>query len=67
MRLVFAEKRDDRVHPTVVGGSAREIELREDMADVRLDCLRGHDETLRDTAVGQALGHQSEHIPFARR
>ena len=55
------------MHALVVERALRDLELLEDVSDVRLDRLRRDIETLRDPAVGEALRHQCEHLPLARR
>ena len=44
------------------GGSARYIELDEDIAEVAIDRARADDERLGYFAVGLALGHQAQHV-----
>src|SRR6187551_3247222 len=53
------------MHAPVVLGSARDVELPEDVADVGLDRLRRHPQPLGNPAVGEALRHQVEDLPLA--
>ena len=41
-----------------------DVELHEDVADMRLDSALAHDQPRRDGAVCEALGHQLENIPL---
>ena len=44
----------------------RQVELAQDRADVRLDCLRREPEVLRDARVRPALGDEPEDLALAR-
>jgi len=48
-------------------GSALEIQLRQDRADVVLDRLVGQEDFGRDLLVGHALGDEREDLPFLGR
>ena len=53
---VFLEVREDGEDASVVMGPGWEIELCEDVADVRLDGLGSQPQVLADAPVGQPLG-----------
>src|ERR1700682_4635797 len=49
------------------GGSARHIQLDEDITEVAIDCSGADDKGLGYFAVGLALGHEAQHVYFAVR
>src|SRR6059058_3636934 len=59
-----AEVDEDGLDAAVLGVVAGEGELVQDVADVRLDGGGRDPESFRDRAVGEAFGHQREHLPF---
>src|SRR5580704_2074264 len=56
--------REDGEHAPVILVGGGEVELHEDVADVRVDRLLGEDELLRDRVVRLALGDQREDLAF---
>src|SRR4051794_17808153 len=48
-------------------GAGARLELREDVADVRLDRLLGQEQPLADLAVHEAVGDELEHLDLPHR
>ena len=65
--LAALEKRDDREDAAVVVLRLRQSELGEDVPDVLLDRSLGEPELTGDAGVRAALGHERQHLAFARR
>ncbi len=45
----------------------RQLQLLEDLGDVRLDRALGDEDASRDGAVGQSFRDEREHLPFSLR
>ena len=60
-----AEVGQDGEHPPVIVGRRQQLELREDVGDVRLDRLRREEQAVADRLVRAALGHQRQHLALA--
>jgi hypothetical protein len=54
------------VHAFVLERALGWCQLLEDVPRMGLDRLRGDVEPLCDTSVGEALGHQAQHLAFSR-
>src|SRR4051794_31572883 len=66
--LLGPQVRQDGEHTTVVlDGVDLEAELGEDVGDVLLDGLLGHEQLTRYPTIGPALGHQAQHVQLPLR
>ena len=54
------------VGPGGRGGARRHVELREDVAEMPLDCPLAEEELGGDSGVGLSDGHQAQHLDFSR-
>ena len=60
-----AEEGEDGVYALVVERTLGEAQLLEDVVGVSLDGFGRDEESLRDPAVGEALGHQAKDVALA--
>jgi hypothetical protein len=65
-RSAGVEKRDDRADPTMVVVGLCQAEFGENAANVLFHGALGHPQPPANAGVRTALGHQLEHLEFAR-
>ena len=58
---------ENRENPAVIVWGEQELDLREDVRDVRLDCLRGEEQSVADGLVRATLRHEGEDLALALR
>src|ERR1035438_2329287 len=63
--LVGIEERQHREHPTVILVGGRQLELRQDAADMLFDGALADKQPMGDSAVRTAFGHEREHLPLS--